>query len=261
MNYLPLYFLLKQTVLRLIDSNYLSVFIVSAVFILIFSAKADNTEKSTPEQMVENIHWLGQATVKISVENKIIYIDPYRIKKNDQADLILITHKHRDHLSPEDIAKIATDQSILIAPQTCKEDVKDIDVKQKIYLEPGKDNRINGIKIEAVPAYNVVKTNFHSQSNKWLGYILTIDGVRIYHAGDTERIPEMKNFNTDITILPLGQTYTMNSVREAAQAAMDTKAKFAIPMHFGLYEGTQEDAIEFKKILQDKIKVVILKEE
>jgi L-ascorbate metabolism protein UlaG (beta-lactamase superfamily) len=116
-----------------------------------------------------------------------------------------------------------------------------------------------GIRIETLPAYNIKKTQFHPRSAGHVGYVLTIDGVRIYHAGDTERIPEMKELNCDIALLPLGQTYTMNSVNEAAQAALDTKAKIAIPMHYDMYEGTPQDAERFKKLLEGKVRVEIQK--
>ena len=98
----------------------------------------------------------------------------------------------------------------------------------------------------------------HKRNDDFAGYILTVGQSRIYHAGDTERIPEMKNIDCDIALLPLGQTYTMNSVEEAAEAAMDTGAEIAIPIHYGMYEGTKEDALEFKELLDGKIKVVIL---
>jgi L-ascorbate metabolism protein UlaG (beta-lactamase superfamily) len=116
---------------------------------------------------------------------------------------------------------------------------------------------VGNIQIEAVPAYNIVKTNYHPKEKKYVGYIITVEGVRIYHAGDTERIPEMKEFTCDIVLLPLGQTYTMNTVEEAAEAALDVKAKFAIPIHYGMYEGKMEDAIKFAELLKDKIQVVI----
>jgi L-ascorbate metabolism protein UlaG (beta-lactamase superfamily) len=112
-----------------------------------------------------------------------------------------------------------------------------------------------------VPAYNVVKTNYHPKGNKWVGYILTIDGVKIYHAGDTERIPEMQEFTCDIVMLPLGQTYTMNSVEEAAEATLDVQAKIAIPIHYGMYEGTVEDAKKFQELLKNKVQVVIQTQE
>lgn len=208
-------------------------------------------------EMVKNIHWLGQAAVKITVSGKTIYIDPYQIKVKDEADIILITHSHGDHLSPKDIDMIITEKTIIVAPGDCLAELKNITPEKTIISEPGMSKQVDNILIEAVPAYNVVKTNFHPKENRWVGYILTINGIKIYHAGDTERIPEMKNFSCDIALLPLGQTYTMNSVKEATQAAIDVNAKVAIPIHYGLYEGKAQDAVEFKKILNGIVKVII----
>jgi L-ascorbate metabolism protein UlaG (beta-lactamase superfamily) len=207
--------------------------------------------------MVNNIHWLGQAVVKINAAGKIIYIDPYQLKKEDQADIVLITHSHHDHLSPSDIKKIITGESIIVAPVDCHAKLHDLDVAEIKTISPGQSLTLGNILVSAVPAYNVIKTNFHPKGNEWVGYVLTVDGVKIYHAGDTERIPEMKDFSCDIAMLPLGQTYTMNSVKEAADAAIDVKAKIAIPIHYGLYEGKDGDAEEFKRLLKDKVDVII----
>ncbi len=240
---------------------YFMVLIGVSVFIFVQFLYGGGVKKMTPAKMVDNIHWFGQAAIKINAEDKVIYIDPYRIKKKDKADIILVTHEHQDHFSKADISKIVYDKTILVAPETCKNSVKGVIPGKVVLLKSGMSHEVDDIKIEAVPAYNIKKTNFHPKSNVWLGYILTVNGVRIYHAGDTERIPEMKNFNCDIALLPLGQTYTMNSVKEAAEAALDVKAKIAIPMHYGLYEGTPEDAKTFKNLLEGKINVIILNEE
>jgi L-ascorbate metabolism protein UlaG (beta-lactamase superfamily) len=104
----------------------------------------------------------------------------------------------------------------------------------------------------------VVKTNYHPKENNWIGYIIDVDGVLVYHAGDTERIPEMRNMIVDIALLPLGQTYTMNSVEEAAEAAIDINPSIAVPIHYGMYEGSVEDALKFKELLAGKVEVVIL---
>ena len=215
----------------------------------------------TPEEMVENIHWLGQAAVKLVAGGKVIYIDPYQISDKDKADIILISHSHRDHFSTNDISKIHKENTVFIAPKDCKKTIGNLFKKEVTVLEPGMNRKVGDIVIEAVPAYNVIKTHYHPKKNRWVGYILTIDGVRMYHAGDTERIPEMKDFSCDIAMLPLGQTYTMNSVKEATEAALDVKAKIAIPIHYGMYEGTAEDAENFKKILKDKVKVIIKEKE
>jgi len=230
------------------------------IFLLGFniqSANAKIIKGDNAMEMLKNIQWFGQAAVKITAGGKIIYIDPFHIKKADRADIILVTHSHSDHFSPSDIKKISTKDTLIIATKDCSSKLAEIENARVLESEPGFKTSVNDIKIEAVPAYNVVKTNFHPKANKWVGYIITVDGVRIYHAGDTERIPEMKTFECDIAMLPLGQTYTMNSVREAADAACDVKAKIAIPIHYGLYEGTPADAEKFKELLKDKVNVVI----
>ena len=219
----------------------------------------EKSKVATPDKMVKNIHWFGQAAVKIDAGDQVIYIDPYRIKKKDKADIVLITHSHSDHLSPADVSKVLTENTVLIAPKDCIQQLEELSKSKVIVLEPGENFTVKGILIEAVPAYNIVKKEFHPKKNKWVGYVMSIEGVRIYHSGDTERIPEMKDFSCDIAMLPLGQTYTMNSVKEAAESAQDVKAKIAIPIHYGLYEGTAEDAEEFKEILADKIEVIIIK--
>jgi len=225
--------------------------------LVLFSSIVMKTADPKVEKVANNIDWLGQAAVRIHYHNLIIYIDPYQLKDSIKADIILITHSHQDHWSKSDIKKIITSKTTLIAPQACLDESTDLPAKKKIASVPGFITTIDGIHIEAVPAYNVVKTKFHPKSNRWVGYILTLDGIKVYHTGDTERIPEMKNLNVDIVMLPLGQTYTMNSVEEAAETALDVKASIAIPIHFGLYEGTMADAEKFKELLNGKITVEI----
>ncbi|GAK49847.1 metal dependent hydrolase [Candidatus Moduliflexus flocculans] len=213
---------------------------------------------STPEQMAEKIHWFGQATVKIEMDGKSLYVDPLQLEKDDPADFIFITHAHEDHFSPNDIRKVMKDTTVFFAPKDVAETLqKQFEKATVIAVEPGMKREQDGFTVEVVPAYNVVKTKFHPKANNWVGYIFTTDGVRIYHSGDTERIPEMKEIACDIALLPLGQTYTMNSVQEAADAALDVKAKIAIPIHYGLYEGKTEDADAFAALLKDKMMVVI----
>jgi L-ascorbate metabolism protein UlaG (beta-lactamase superfamily) len=230
------------------------VFAVGLIFLYPLQAEAGGDKAM---EMVNNIHWLGQAAVKVNAGDKVVYFDPYQIKEQDKADIILITHGHGDHLSTGDISKVTTENTVIIAPKSCESDLSSV-IKAKLLLsEPGFKENVEGITIEAVPAYNAVKTNFHPKENNWVGYIITVDGVRIYHAGDTERIPEMKTFSCDIAMLPLGQTYTMNSVEDAAKAAMDVKSKIAIPIHYDMYEGTKADAERFKTLLEGKVTVVI----
>jgi L-ascorbate metabolism protein UlaG (beta-lactamase superfamily) len=208
-------------------------------------------------EIIDRIQWLGQATVKIVSGNKCIYFDPYQIKKSDKADIVFITHNHYDHFSVEDIQKVAHQQTIFVCSQDCVSEIENAGYEDVRAVAPGDKIIVDSIPVEVVPMYNIVKTNFHPKHNNWVGYILSLEGVRIYHAGDTERIPEMKNLECDIVLMPLGQTYTMNSVEEAAEAVNDVKARVAIPIHYGLYEGTKEDALKFKDLLSDKTEVII----
>ena len=247
-------------------THFLSVLAASAALAVLSLNAADTiqTDKSkgvTPMKMVDNIHWFGQAAVKINAGESVIYIDPYNLKKKDKADILLITHSHDDHLSPDDIKKVASDKTVIIATPDCTAKLAGIPRAKLLESSPGFTINIGAISITAVPAYNVVKTMFHPKQNKWVGYIVGVDGVKIYHSGDTERIPEMKSFSCDIVMLPLGQTYTMSGPDEAAAAAKDVKASIAIPIHYGMYEGKASDAETFKKLLEPGITVVIKKPE
>ncbi|MGQ9843294.1 MAG: MBL fold metallo-hydrolase [Spirochaetota bacterium] len=201
--------------------------------------------------MVHTIHWLGHDCFKIE-NDVIIYTDPFTIKKQDKADIILISHEHFDHCSPDDVKKLLTNNTIVVAPSNC---VLKLPGTVKT-LEPGNTLTIKDISIEAVPAYNTNK-NFHPKEKKWVGYIITINKIRIYFAGDTDYIPEMKTFkNIDIALLPVSGTYVMNA-EEAVKAALDIQPKVAIPMHYGSIVGSIDDAKKFEHMLKGKIKVVI----
>lgn len=210
------------------------------------------------KQVTETFDWFGQSAFRFKAADKVLYIDPFQLQKDDKADIICITHSHPDHFSVPDIEKITGENTMFIAPADCVEQLKSsFPNKQMKTLLPGENTQTGPFLIEAVAAYNVKKTEIHPQSNNWVGYILTIDDTRIYHAGDTERIPEMKNFTCDIALIPLGQNYTMNSVEEAAEVVMDVQAGLVVPIHYGLYEGSEEDVKTLDKLLQGSIKVVV----
>lgn len=210
------------------------------------------------DHIVKDIQWTGQASMKIKAHGLAVWFDPFKIQGDHPADVIFITHCHRDHLSPEDIVSCLKPDTVIVAPESCADQLKEFE-RKIITVKPGQSFTAAGIKGRAVPAYNVNKTQFHPKSNHWVGYVVEIDGLKIYHAGDTERIPEMKEITCDIALLPLGQTYTMDNVEDAVQAALDVRAKVTIPMHYGMYEGKDEDAETFKKRLEGKVRVVIKK--
>ncbi|MBN2052101.1 MBL fold metallo-hydrolase [Candidatus Woesearchaeota archaeon] len=205
-----------------------------------------------------NIELLNHASVKIK-DKKIIYIDPFELSQGtslEKADIVLITHEHYDHCSPKDVAKISNENTIIITVADCQSKLSGLKIKGIALIEPGKSIMADGVKITAVPAYNVNKA-FHPKQNDWVGFIVEMDGVRVYHAGDSDLIPEMKNIETDIALLPVGGTYTMNA-REAAQATKTFKrCKIAIPMHYGTIVGTASDAETFKNNAGCEVKILM----
>ncbi len=199
------------------------------------------------------ITWLGHASFLLEYIGIRAYIDPYVLPQGGEpkkADAVFVTHKHYDHCADENIRKVSISGTIVVAPDGCTS------ANRKI--AEGETMTIAGIKTTAVPAYNVDK-KFHPRG-LGVGYVLTFpDGTKIYHAGDTDFIPEMANLaaeKLDVALLPIGGTYTMDRT-EAEQAAVAIKPKIVVPMHFNCLEGTATDPNRFRP--QDKsIKVVIL---
>ncbi|HOA07170.1 MAG TPA: MBL fold metallo-hydrolase [Spirochaetota bacterium] len=203
------------------------------------------------------IKWYGQAAVSMTLEGKKIVIDPLHISKIEYADIVMITHSHDDHLSPADMKKVVGPDTIIVTAKEAEATIKKHFSNKIISLLPGQKINIGKIEIKAVSAYNIRKVKFHPIEKKWLGFVITADGIKIYHTGDTEFIPEMKEIDADIIILPLGQTYTFDSVDEAVKTAIETKSEIAIPVHYGEYEGTVSDARQFAEKLRGKINVIL----
>ena len=193
------------------------------------------------------------SSIKIT-KGIIIYIDPFRInEEKHDADLILITHDHYDHYSPEDINKIIKEDTIIIAPKT----VKELNNKENIiFVEPNKTYNIKGYKIVTVPAYNINK-HFHPKENNWVGYIIEIEDLKYYIAGDTDITPENKQVECDVALIPIGGTYTMD-YKEASELINIIKPKIAIPTHYGSIVGDITDGEKFKKLIDNTIDVQIL---
>ncbi|HSW64888.1 MAG TPA: MBL fold metallo-hydrolase [Dissulfurispiraceae bacterium] len=203
--------------------------------------------------MQETVQWLGHDTFKIA-GSKIIFTDPYQISTRDVADIIVITHDHYDHCSPDDIEKLRGPHTVVLAPSDCAPGI----AGSITTIAPGDTLLLDGVTIIAVPAYNTNK-QFHTRDRGWVGYIIKIDGTSIYFAGDTDHIPEMSLLGTiDIALLPVSGTYVMTA-DEAAQAALAIRPKLAIPMHFGSIVGTRNDAEHFADILKGTVEVRILK--
>ena len=185
--------------------------------------------------------------------SKVIYTDPFKISKRDEADIVLLSHNHFDHLSLEDLEKVCVPGTTIVASPVCEAGIKSLKVKEKRFLDPDAKYTVGKVVVQTVPAYNVNKFRepgkpFHPKELKGVGFVLEMDGTRVYFAGDTDFIPEMKSIHCDIALLPVSGTYVMTA-EEAAEAARALNPKIAVPMHYGAIVGSDEDAQKFKALV------------
>jgi L-ascorbate metabolism protein UlaG (beta-lactamase superfamily) len=208
-------------------------------------------------KMTVSIKWLAHAGFQIKARGKIVYIDlEEHCEVEEKADLILATHSHADHCDPSKIKKVRKENTVIIAPEDCVPKIGG-EVKS---LKPGEEITVDDIKVKAVDAYNVKR--FRSPGNPYhpkgfgVGYLITAEGQTIYHAGDTDFIPKMRQLgHVDVALLPSGDTYTMDNL-EAAEAAIAINPKTVIPMH--RWNTKPED---FRKKVEAKsnVKVMLLR--
>lgn len=198
--------------------------------------------------MKDKIIWLGHSSIKIR-SDKVIYIDPWKLKEAEKADIVLVSHSHGDHFSLEDIRKIQKDTTLVICPPDCRGIAGNVKT-----VKPGDRVEADGIAVEVVPSYNTNK-DFHPRKNNWAGFIITVEGKRIYYCGDTDFIPEMEGgIKADIVIIPVGGTYTMTA-EEAARAVNAIKPELAIPIHYDDIVGSIEDARKFKNLSRVPVEI------
>jgi len=204
------------------------------------------------------IHLLVHDSVRLKKKDLVIYWDHFRLtdQSYEPADIVIISHEHFDHCSPDDLKKVITPKTVIVASNQCKSLIQDLLIKQIRCLKPGESTAIEDVNIEAVPAYNINKFKapgqvFHPKEDLKNGYVITIDKKRIYHAGDTDVIPEMNAIkNIDLAFLPVSGTYVMTA-EEAAEAATILKPKVAVPYHYGIVVGTRKDAERFKQLAKE----------
>jgi L-ascorbate metabolism protein UlaG (beta-lactamase superfamily) len=204
-------------------------------------SRHDPVRASSIEDLAAGIDWLGHSSFRVR-GSRTVYIDPWQIGPGPHApaDLVLITHPHADHCSPSDLARLPGIENAEIV--TVADASRKLARSCKV-IEPGDRITVRGLTIAAVPAYNLDKPH-HSKSNRWVGFLVEMDGRTIYHAGDTDRIPEMRAIACDVALLPVSGVYVMNA-EEAAFAAGDLAARLAIPMHHGSLVGDPSDAKRF----------------
>ena len=202
-------------------------------------------------ETVKKIHWLGHDSICLEGSATVCF-DPFQIEASRKVDLILISHDHFDHCSPEDVEKVRGKDTVIVTDASSASQFKG-DVR---VVAPYDRLTVRGVEIEVLPAYNTDK-EFHPKETGMLSFVVTLDGVRYYHAGDTDYIPEMNDLKVDVAFLPVSGTYVMTA-EQAVEAARAFKPALAIPMHYGAIVGSSEDAAAFKRALEGEVEVVIL---
>ncbi len=206
--------------------------------------------------MAGNIEVFTQNSIRISCGAGKVYIDPFKMKEEPHdADIILITHEHYDHFSPEDISKVSKPGTIIVVPEKMLSKAQGALGSSYNFVTVMQNDRkmVGSLELETIPAYNISK-QFHPKVAEWVGYILNADGKRIYAAGDTDATPEARSVKCDIALVPIGGTYTMDP-KEAAKLVNEIKPETAIPVHYGGVVGRPEDGEIFKKSVSSSINV------
>ena len=206
--------------------------------------------------MTEKIEVFKQNSIRIRAEIGTIYVDPIDIAETENdAAFVLVTHDHYDHFDPDSIEKVSNPDTVLIMPEKMVQKAKTISnlVKKIVSVNPGIKANIDGLELETVAAYNLMKP-FHPKSAGWVGYILNINGKRVYIAGDTDVTKEAKAVQCDIALIPVGGTFTMNA-EKAAELVNAIAPEVAIPVHYGSVVGSPEDGKEFASLVKEPIRV------
>ncbi len=208
---------------------------------------------------LDNVRVLTHSAIRIQADDgTVLYADPYDLTQQPHdADVVFITHGHYDHLSFEDYARVAKPETVVVAPASLRDEVAHLDTAKTILLSAGETAEVCGVKVSAVPAYNVQpeRLQFHPKENKWLGYVLTIDGATYYISGDTDQNEDNEQVHCDVALVPIGGTFTMDA-HQAADFINTIKPQFVVPTHYGTVAGTKEDVEVFEPLVDEGITVV-----
>ena len=204
--------------------------------------------------MLDRFTWFKQSAYLWRGDSINVYIDPWGVTDAVPADVVFITHAHFDHFNEEDLKKVVRRETSIVAPRNVAQEL----TGTVLPVGPGDSLEVAGIKVQAVPAYNVVESRLeaHPKANNWVGYILTLGDSTYYHAGDTDHAPELDDVKADVAFLPIGGTYTMTA-QEAGQLAKVIQPQLAVPMHYGFVVGSPKDAETFRAEA-DPVKVEVL---
>ncbi len=206
--------------------------------------------------MFEEVKVLTHSSIKITGD-QILYFDPYEVKgESHDADIICVTHDHFDHYAPEDIKKVIKDDTWLIMPESMRGQEKKVGSPKCSFIQPGGTLEAKGVMIKAFPAYNRRKP-FHTKGKGFVGYLVTMDDVTYYVAGDTDITPEIQDVKCDVALVPVGGKFTMDH-KDAAKLVNHIQPKLAIPTHYGTVAGSPEDGKRFAELVDEKVEVRVM---
>ena len=200
------------------------------------------------ESTLDGLEWLGHAAFRLKKAGVSLYYDPWKIDGEPKdADVVFVSHPHFDHFDLEDLAKVAKAETVIVTVEEVAAKLAETEIPGTVKIvKPGDQLEVGALKIEVVPAYNINK-EFHLKESQWAGFIVELEGIRFYHAGDTDKIPEMQSIAADVALLPVSGTYVMTA-EDAAEAAKLFKPDVAVPMHYGSIIGTAADAKRFESL-------------
>jgi L-ascorbate metabolism protein UlaG (beta-lactamase superfamily) len=210
--------------------------------------------------LLDAVEWLGHSGFRIRAGGAVLYIDPYRVEDGSKADLILITHGHYDHFSPQDVEKLTGGRTLVIAPAAVAERLSG----RVQSIAPGEaiePDGVRGVEVRAIAAYNTSKRDpsghvFHPRDAGGVGYEVRVGGERLYHSGDTDVIPEMDEVaGVEVALLAVSGVYVMTP-GEAAEAARRIQPRVAVPMHWGEHIGTRADAEDFARRAPVEVRIL-----
>jgi len=213
------------------------------------------------------IYWLGHDAFRVVGGGVVLYIDPYQIQVGEpKADVVLITHEHFDHCDPPSIRRVAKPSTVVVAPKVARQCVAKA-TQNIVEIAPGEVKSVGSVKIVAYPAYNINKYRdpargivFHPKQDGRVAYLIELGGVKIFHAGDSDFVPEFREVKADVMLVPVSGVYVMTP-SEAAEFVNAVEPKVAIPMHYGSIVASEKEAQEFKRLVKPGIEVVVLQRE
>ncbi len=215
------------------------------------------------EEILRSVTINSHSSIRIAAPGcPVIYVDPFHLSAEPHdADIILVTHPHFDHFSPDDIERVRNDDTVFVMPMamfltedgTIRTALDRLAFSDVFGMEPNKAIELMGVLIESVPSYNVNKPN-HLREFGWIGYLLTVGDTHIYVAGDTDINDDVKAVRCDIALIPAGGTYTTDA-KEAAELVNAIGPEAAIPTHYGDIVGTDECFDVFRANVDPAIRV------